>query len=150
MARPKPKAKAKPKGKVKSKKPASRSAGRPPAKAPKAKASGRPASKVARRSATKAPAGIRPVKDRVVVKRVETAEEKVGSLYVPDSAREKPLEAEVVAVGSGRILKSGAKVPLQLKPGDRVLVGKWSGSEVRLGDVDYLILREEEILGILG
>jgi chaperonin GroES len=148
MARPKPKAKAKPKGKVAKK---AKSAARPKAKALKAKAKGRPASSPVRpKTARKVPAGIRPVKDRVVVKRVETAVEKVGSLYVPDSAREKPLEAEVVAVGSGRILKSGAKVPLQLKPGDRVLVGKWSGSDVRLGDVDYLILKEEEILGILG
>ena len=84
------------------------------------------------------------------MRRVEANEAKVGSLYVPDSAREKPLEAEVVAVGSGRILKTGAKVPLQLKPGDRVLIGKWSGSEVKLGDDEYLILREDEILGILG
>lgn len=140
MAKPKPKAKARPK-----------SPGRPKAKAPKAKATGRRApSPVRMKAGPKPPAGIQPVKDRVVVKRVETNEERVGSLYVPDSAREKPLEAEVVAVGSGRILKNGAKVPLQLKAGDRVLVGKWSGSEVRLGDVDYLILREEEILGILG
>jgi chaperonin GroES len=86
----------------------------------------------------------------VVVKRVEAAEEKVGSLYVPDAAREKPLEAEVVAVGTGRILKSGAKVPLQVRPGDRVLVGKWSGSEVTLGGAQFLILREDEILGILA
>lgn len=146
MARPK--TKAKPKSKVKAK-----SAGRPTAKAPKAKAkaTGRPvppSAKLAARSKT--PAGIRPVKDRVLVKRVDKGDEKVGRLYVPDSAREKPLEAEVVAVGSGRVLKNGAKVPLQLKPGDRVLVGKWSGSEVKLGDIEYLILREEEILGILG
>ena len=86
----------------------------------------------------------------MILKRIEAAEGKVGSLYVPDSAREKPLEAEVVAVGSGRTLKNGKKVPLQLAPGNRVLVGKWSGSEVKLGDQEYLILREDEVLVILG
>jgi len=86
----------------------------------------------------------------VLVKRIEVANAKVGSLYVPDSAREKPQEAEVVAVGSGRTLKNGTRAPLQLAPGNRVLIGKWSGAEVKLGDEDYLILREDEILAILG
>jgi chaperonin GroES len=86
----------------------------------------------------------------VLVKRVEAAEGKVGSLYVPDSAREKPLEALVVAVGSGRTLKNGTRAALQLAPGNRVLIGKWSGSEVKLGGEDYLILQEDEILAILG
>lgn len=148
---PKPKAKARPKAKAKAKaKPAV--AGRSKAKAPKARAGKRPAP--APGKAPSSPKGgqgrVRPVRDRVLVRRVEATEGKVGSLYVPDSAREKPLEAEVVAVGSGRILKTGAKVPLQLKAGDRVLIGKWSGSEVKLGDDEYLILREDEILGILG
>ncbi len=86
----------------------------------------------------------------MLVKRIEAPEAKVGSLYVPDSAREKPQEAEVVAVGSGRTLKNGTRAPLQLAPGNRVLIGKWSGAEVKLGDEDYLILREDEILAILG
>lgn len=86
----------------------------------------------------------------MILKRIEAGEGKIGGLYVPDSAREKPLEAEVVAVGSGRTLKNGKKVPLQLAPGNRVLVGKWSGSEVKLGDQEYLILREDEVLVILG
>ena len=86
----------------------------------------------------------------MILKRIEAGEGKVGRLYVPDSAREKPLEAEVVAVGSGRTLKNGTKTPLQLARGNRVLIGKWSGSEVKLGDQEYLILREDEVLAILG
>lgn len=144
-----PKAKAKAKAKVRrSTKP--KGAGRSRARGPRAKAQKRSAPAGKPTSPKAASPGLRPVKDRVAVKRVERAESKVGSLYVPDSAREKPQEAEVVAVGSGRILKSGAKVPLELRPGDRVLVGKWSGSEVTLGGVEYLILREDEILGVLG
>ena len=86
----------------------------------------------------------------MILKRIEAGEGKVGRLYVPDSAREKPLEAEVVAVGSGRTLKNGKKAPPLLAPGNRVLIGKWSGSEVKLGDQEYLILREDEVLVILG
>jgi chaperonin GroES len=145
---PKPKAKARPKAKAKAKPGV---AGRSKAKAPKARAGKRPAPAGKAPSSPKGGQGrVRPVRDRVLVRRVEATQGKVGSLYVPDSAREKPQEAEVVAVGSGRILKTGAKVPLQLKAGDRVLIGKWSGSEVKLGDDEYLILREDEILGILG
>jgi chaperonin GroES len=93
---------------------------------------------------------ITPIKDNIVVKRIEeTDEQKVGSIIIPDAAKEKPLTAEVVAVGSGRVLKDGKKVPLEVKVGDKVLVGKYSGSEVKLDDVDYLILREDEVLGIV-
>jgi chaperonin GroES len=93
---------------------------------------------------------VRPLRDQVIVKRTVAPEGKVGRLFIPDSAREKPTEAEVVAVGSGRTLKSGQKAPLQVRPGDQVLVGKWSGSEVQLSGQDYLILREDEILAILS
>jgi chaperonin GroES len=94
---------------------------------------------------------ITPIKDNIVVKRIEeTEEKKVGSIIIPDSAKEKPLTAEVIAVGSGRVLKDGKKLPLEVKVGDKVLIGKYSGSEVKLDNVEYLILKEDEVLGILG
>jgi chaperonin GroES len=86
----------------------------------------------------------------VLVKRVEEGEEKVGGIIIPDTAKEKPQQAEVVAVGSGRLLESGARVPLAVKAGDKVLVGKWSGTDVKIDGTDYLIIKEDEILGILG
>ncbi len=92
---------------------------------------------------------ITPIRDNIVVKRIEEEENKVGSIIIPDTAKEKPLTAEVVAVGSGRVLKDGKKVPLEVKVGDKVLVGKYSGSEVTVDDVEYLILREDEVLGII-
>lgn len=93
---------------------------------------------------------IKPLKDNIVVKRIEEeTEKKVGSIIIPDSAKEKPLTAEVVAVGSGRTLKDGNKVALEVKVGDTVLVGKYSGSEVKLDGTEYLILKEDEILGIV-
>lgn len=93
---------------------------------------------------------ITPLKDNIVVKRIEEEEEKkVGSIIIPDTAKEKPMTAEVVAVGSGRVLKDGKKLPLEVKVGDKVLVGKYAGSEVKLDEVDYLILREDEVLGII-
>jgi len=94
---------------------------------------------------------ITPIKDNIVVKRLdETEEKKVGSIIIPDTAKEKPLTAEVIAVGSGRVLKDGKKLPLEVKVGDKVLIGKYSGSEVKLDNVEYLILKEDEVLGILG
>lgn len=94
---------------------------------------------------------ITPIKDNIVVKRIEeTEEKKVGSIIIPDSAKEKPLTAEVVAVGSGRVLKDGKKLPLEVKVGDKILIGKYSGSEVKLDNDEYLILKEDEVLGILG
>jgi chaperonin GroES len=94
---------------------------------------------------------ITPIKDNIVVKRIdETEEKKVGSIIIPDTAKEKPLTAEVIAVGSGRVLKDGKKLPLEVKVGDKVLIGKYSGSEVKLDNVEYLILKEDEVLGILG
>ena len=92
---------------------------------------------------------ITPIKDNLVVKRIEEQEKKVGSIIIPDTAKEKPMTAEVVAVGSGRVLKDGKKVPLEVKAGDKVLVGKYSGSEIKLDDVEYLIVREDEVLGII-
>jgi len=93
---------------------------------------------------------VRPLHDRILVKRIEEKEQKVGGIIVPDSAKEKPTEAEVVAVGSGRILESGARLPLAVKAGDKVLIGKWSGTEVKIEGQEYLILKEDEVLGILG
>jgi chaperonin GroES len=96
------------------------------------------------------PFRVRPLRDRVLVRRLEEDERKVGGIIIPDSAKEKPTRAEVMAVGSGRRLESGKKVPLALKAGDRVLIGKWSGTEVKVDGQEYLILKEDEILGILG
>jgi len=94
-------------------------------------------------------AKVRPLRDRVMVRRLEEKEQKVGGIIVPDTAKEKPQQAEVVAVGSGRVLENGTTVPLTLKAGDKVLVGKWSGTDVKIDGEDYLILKEDEILGVL-
>jgi chaperonin GroES len=95
-------------------------------------------------------ANVRPLHDRVLLKRFEESEQKVGGIIVPDTAKEKPQQAEVVAVGSGRVLENGSRQPLAVKAGDRVLVGKWSGTEVTLSGTEYLIVKEDEILGILN
>jgi len=92
---------------------------------------------------------VKPLRDRVLVRRIEEEQQKVGGIIIPDTAKEKPTRAEVVAVGSGRVLENGQKVPLALKAGDKVLIGKWSGSEVKIDGEEYLILKEDEILGIL-
>jgi chaperonin GroES len=92
---------------------------------------------------------IRPLYDRVVVKRIEEKETKVGGLFIPDSAKEKPQEGEVVAVGKGKRLEDGKLVALDVQKGDRILFGKYSGSEIRLDGEEYMIMREDEILGIL-
>jgi chaperonin GroES len=92
----------------------------------------------------------RPLHDRVVVRRIDAEEKTKGGIIIPDTAKEKPQQAEVVAVGSGRILENGTRVPLTLKAGDKVLVGKWSGTDVKIDGEEYLILKEDEILGILG
>ena len=92
---------------------------------------------------------IRPLDDRVVV-RPDSAEEKTaGGIVLPDTAKEKPARGEIVAVGVGKLLESGARVPLSLKVGDRVLYGKYSGSEVKISGVEHSILRESEILAVL-
>jgi chaperonin GroES len=95
-------------------------------------------------------ANVRPLRDRVLVRRIEESEQKVGGIIIPDTAKEKPLQAEVMAVGSGRLLDNGQKVDLVLKPGDKVLIGKWSGTEVKIDGEELLILKEDEVLGILS
>jgi chaperonin GroES len=92
---------------------------------------------------------ITPLRDHIVAKRVEEQEKKVGGIIIPDTAKEKPLTAEVVAVGSGRMLDDGKKVPLEVKAGDTIIVGKYAGSEVKLDDIEYVILREDDVLGIV-
>ena len=92
---------------------------------------------------------IRPLYDRIVVKRIEQKETMQGGLYIPDSAKEKPQEGEVVAVGKGKRLEDGKLVPLDVTVGDRILFGKYSGSEVKLEGEEHLILREDDILGVL-
>ena len=92
---------------------------------------------------------IRPLHDRVIVKRIEESESKMGMLYIPDSAKEKPQQGEVKAVGTGRLGEKGDRVPMEVKPGDRILFGKYGGSEVKVEGEDWLILREDEILGVL-
>ena len=93
---------------------------------------------------------ITPIRDNIVANRIEESDEKkVGSIIIPDTAKEKPMTAEVIAIGSGRTLKDGKKVALEVKVGDRVLIGKYSGSEVKLNGTEYLILKEDEVLGIV-
>ena len=92
----------------------------------------------------------RPLHDRVLVRRLEESEQMRGGLYIPDTAKEKPQQAEVIAAGSGKVLENGERCPMELKSGDKILFGKYSGSEVRLEGKDYLILREDEILAVLG
>lgn len=91
---------------------------------------------------------IRPLHDRVVAKRLTEQETTKGGIIIPDTAKEKPLEAEVLAVGSGKVLENGKIRPLDVKAGDRILVGKYSGSEVRIEGEEHLILREDEILAV--
>src|SRR6201997_5726818 len=92
---------------------------------------------------------IRPLYDRIVVKRVEDKETMQGGLYIPDSAKEKPQEGEVVATGKGKRLEDGKLVPLDVQVGDRILFGKYSGSDIKLDGDEFLIMREDEVLGIL-
>ena len=92
---------------------------------------------------------IRPLSDRIVVKRIEEQETLRSGIIIPDSAQEKPQEAEVIAVGQGKRLKDGNRVPVDVKVGDRVLFGKYSSSDIRVDGVDYLIMREDEILGVV-
>ena len=91
---------------------------------------------------------MRPLHDRVLIKRIEEQETMRGGIIIPDSAKEKPQEGEVVVAGSGKRLEDGTILPLELQVGDRVLFGKYSGTEIKLDDEDYLILKEDEVLGI--
>jgi len=92
---------------------------------------------------------IRPLYDRIVVKRIEEQETVRGGIIIPDSAKEKPQEGEVVAVGNGKRLENGTLVPLDVKAGDRILFGKYSGSDIKLDGEEYMIMREDEVLGVL-
>ena len=93
---------------------------------------------------------IRPLHDRVLVRRIAEAEQMRGRLIIPDTAKEKPQEGEVIAVGDGKTLKDGTRQPLDVKPGDRVLFSKYGGAEVKLDGEEFLILREDEILGVFN
>ena len=92
---------------------------------------------------------LRPLHDRVLVRRLEEEEQRRGGIIIPDSAKEKPQQASVVAIGNGKLLENGERVPLEVKAGDRILFGKYSGSDIKIEGEDYLILREDEILGVL-
>ena len=91
----------------------------------------------------------RPLHDRVVVRRLEAEEKTAGGIIIPDTAKEKPMEGEIVAAGPGARDETGKLVPLDVKEGDRILFGKWSGTEIKLDGVEYLIMKESDIMGIL-
>ena len=106
-------------------------------------------------AATKSAVGIRPLHDRVIVQRIEEGEQKVGGIIIPDSAKEKPQQGKVIAVGKGKVEKDGKvndegiRVAMDVKTGDTILFGKYSGQEIKLQGDEYLIMREEEILGVI-
>ena len=92
---------------------------------------------------------VRPLHDRILVERLEEKEIKRGGIIIPDTAKEKPQEAKVIAVGTGKVTDEGKKIPLDVKAGDKILFGKYSGSEVKIDDKEYLIMREDDVLAIL-
>ncbi len=92
---------------------------------------------------------VRPLHDRILIKRIEEKESIKGGIIIPDSAKEKPQEGEVIAVGHGKKTDEGKVIPLDVKVGDRILFGKYSGTEIKVDDIEYLIVREEEVLGVL-
>ena len=93
---------------------------------------------------------VRPLHDRLLVRRVEEKETVKGGIIIPDTAKEKPQQAEVIAVGPGKFNDEGKRTPVDVKQGDKILIGKYSGSEIRIDDEDYVILREDEILAVVG
>lgn len=93
---------------------------------------------------------VTPLHDRVVVRRLEEKEEKTGGIVIPDTAKEKPQEGEVIAAGNGRVLENGTRLAMDVKKGDRILFGKYAGTEIKLDGEELLIMREEDILGILS
>jgi chaperonin GroES len=93
---------------------------------------------------------LKPLQDRILVKRVEEAATTKGGIIIPDSAKEKPAEGEVISVGNGKLADDGKRVPLEVKKGDRILFGKYSGTEVKIEGEHYLIMREDDVLGIIG
>ena len=92
---------------------------------------------------------IRPLHDRILAKRLAEQEKTAGGLFIPDTAKEKPLEAEVIAVGNGKVLEDGSVRALEVKKGDKILIGKYSGSEVKLDGEEHIILREDDVLAVL-
>lgn len=92
---------------------------------------------------------IKPLGDRVLVQRLEAEEIKKGGIIIPETAQEKPMEAKVIAVGTGKVLEDGTKIDLEVKKGDRVLIGKYSGTDIKVEDVEYLILSQDDILAII-
>jgi len=93
---------------------------------------------------------VKPLHDRVLVKRVEAEEKVKGGIIIPDTAKEKPLEGKVVAIGAGRLDDDGKRIPLEVKVGDRVLIGKYAGTEIKIDEVEHVIIREDEILGVIS
>ena len=93
---------------------------------------------------------VRPLHDRILVKRIEEGEVRKGGIIIPDTAKEKPQEGKVVAVGNGKVTEDGKKIPLDVKAGDKILFGKWSGTEVKIDGEDLIIMKESDILGIVG
>ena len=92
---------------------------------------------------------IRPLQDRIIVKRIEEEAKTKGGIIIPDSAKEKPMEGEVIAVGTGKILENGKKQPLEVKKGDRVLFSKYAGTDIKIDGVEHLIMKEDDILGVI-
>jgi chaperonin GroES len=93
---------------------------------------------------------VRPLHDRLLVRRIEEKETVKGGIIIPDTAKEKPQEGEVIAAGNGKILENGTKVPLDVKAGDKILFGKYSGTDIKIDGQEYLILREDEVLAVIG
>src|SRR6266704_3149180 len=93
---------------------------------------------------------VKPLHDKILVKRIEPEEKVKGGIIIPDTAKEKPLEGKVVNVGTGRLDENGKRIPLEVKVGDRVLIGKYAGTEVKIDDVEHVIVREEDILGVIS
>ncbi len=91
----------------------------------------------------------RPLHDRVLLRRIEEKEEAKGGIIIPDTAKEKPMEGDVISVGPGKMMEDGKRLPMDVKAGDRVLLGKYAGTEIRIDDEEYVIVREEEILAVL-
>ena len=93
---------------------------------------------------------VKPLYDRVIIRRIEEKETRRGGIIIPDSAKEKPMEGKVIAIGAGRVNKDGKRIALEIKVGDRVLFGKYAGQEIKIDDKEHVILKEDEVLGIIG
>src|SRR5882672_6042766 len=93
---------------------------------------------------------VKPLNDRVLVRRMDPEEKVKGGIIIPDTAKEKPLEGKVIAVGAGRLDDSGKRIPMEVKVGDRVLIGKYAGTEVKIEDTEHVVVREEDILGVIS